>query len=1175
MGFLAPDQTSPGGLAPQTDQPLPIHIDQNFFSDTLPAADQLFDPYRAAAGAIAPNILNPATPYARPDDPTFDPFAHIQGYEQTPQAFVGARNIEDVTRTKAQIDADRQAQDVMANSGAKGIVAALSIGALDPLNLIPLGAGAKLAEGGRILDSLYAGARVGFVTSAAQEAMLQAGHPERTADDALFSIAAGTVLMGAMGGAGHVLADLSREGGGLKSVFARTSEAVDRDLTIPVGRDPLAPGFAEQSAADLARDTGSVGAAAVRDTNLAQETLKGAYGVENFAKIISPLVKTVTSPSLAVRQIAQDLAETPLRFAKNTEGIASPSAVETLTKLWDSNLYQAQSGVDRAFLEYRGRAEQVLGNLRAATSDLLRREPGRLDRPAFNEAVGYAMRRGDAHPVAQVAAAAKHVRSTLIDPLKEAAIKNGMLDQGAVDEIGKTAQSYFTRVYNRQKIIARRPEFEDILLNGLKRSQAGATARMEEHAAAALEHAPNVQKFGQQVAEAKTAQAELQPIATAAKEARISRKRDVVAARSALGDAKKELTTAGKEVEAARKVSMRGDFDKPDAAVKRAVDREIKAEERVKAAEKDVTDKEAAFKDAKDTRAAAREKLARLGEDEFQATKNLRLATVMHDTAAAKAEEERAFAAATEEDLKDIGRQITDHILGMAPGRMQFAPVALSRGPVKERTLNFVKDTEIENFLESDVEHIARVYKRTMAPDVELTNKFGRADMQTQIEQIREDYAVKRNGITDERVLKKLDARMRNDIRDIEAMRDRLRGTYGMPDNPAGIAYRAARVVKDLNVLRLMGGSTLSSLPDMGRAVMVHGLTRVVGDGIVPMLKNWQAFNLSVNEAKLAGAALDNVLHYRSMGLADVFDDYGRLTKFERGLSAITSKFGMFSLLDPWTAFGKQFASVITQTRMLQAITQGGSAKELERLAMLGIGPDEARGIAAQFAAHGEEHDGILWANTGKWTDGDAVQTYRAALIKEVDSTIVQPGIGDRPLWMSTTLGGVLGQFRSFSMASTQRVALAGLQQHDAAFLNGTMLSIGLGMLSYKIQSQLAGRETAGVDSPVGVSRWIGEGVDRSGIIGSMSDVMAIGARTFGVGWSGSRYSGRGDVDLFLGPSSGLIRDAFTVTAAMRDGRLSEGEMKAARRLVPFQNLFYTRWLFDQAEKGLSTGLPQ
>ena len=530
---------------------------------------------------------------------------------------------------------------------------------------------------------------------------------------------------------------------------------------------------------------------------------------------------------------------------------------------------------------------------------------------------------------------------------------------------------------------------------------------------------------------------------------------------------------------------------------------------------------------------------------------------------------------ADEAELKDEARQIVDHISGGAPGRLNyegFSITPLARGPMKERVLN-IPDERIEDFLESDVEHVARIYNRTMSADVELANQFGRADLQEQIRQVQEEYAMKRAGVTDEKIMNRLHGEMTRDLEDIGALRDRLRGTYGMPKNAGGLAVRAARMVKAWNFLRLMGGMTLSAIPDLGRSVMIHGIQRVAAQGLGPMISNFKGFKLAAQEVKLAGTALDMVLDNRAMQLADVWDDYGRLSKFERGVHVLQNRYGLVSLMAPWNAAMKQFVGVVTQTRMLEAISTGKATKaEIERLAYLGIDAGMAKRIRQQFQVNGERQSGgVWWANTEKWTDGEAVQAFRGALVKEVDSAIVTPGAGDRPLWMSTTLGGLVGQFKSFSFSATQRVALAGLQQRDAAALNGLLLSTALGMVSYAATSSLSGRDTA--DTP---AKWIGEGLDRSGVLGMFSDVVNLGARTFGVGWSGSRYASRGNVEMFLGPSAGLVNDSLSVLGAGGDGQWTAAETHAARRLIPYQNLFYLRWLFDSAENGLNqaVGLP-
>jgi hypothetical protein len=192
-----------------------------------------------------------------------------------------------------------------------------------------------------------------------------------------------------------------------------------------------------------------------------------------------------------------------------------------------------------------------------------------------------------------------------------------------------------------------------------------------------------------------------------------------------------------------------------------------------------------------------------------------------------------------------------------------------------------IPDEMIEPWLESDSRHIARAYTRTMAPDVLLAERFGRTDMQAQLQKIQEGYAQLRVGKS-EAELKKLDTAMNADLRDVAAIRDRLRGTYGLPEDPNSIGNRVYHVVRDLNYLRLLGGMTLSAFPDMGRLVMVHGLTRVFGDAIVPMLKDFREFRMAAREARLAGTALDMVLDTRAMSIADMLDDYGRWSKYER-----------------------------------------------------------------------------------------------------------------------------------------------------------------------------------------------------------------------------------------------------------------------------------------------------
>lgn len=523
-------------------------------------------------------------------------------------------------------------------------------------------------------------------------------------------------------------------------------------------------------------------------------------------------------------------------------------------------------------------------------------------------------------------------------------------------------------------------------------------------------------------------------------------------------------------------------------------------------------------------------------------------------------------------ELREAAEEIVDHILGVADGRIAYESVPLRRGPTASRVLN-APDYLIQEFLENDVELIAKFYARTLASDVEIARAFGTPDMAARVTEIRDSYKDAIAAAGSEKASTQLAKQRDADIRDLTAMRDRLRGTFAAPADPDGFFVRAGQTLRNWNYLSLMGSMVVSSIPDLARPVMVHGMMSVLRDGILPLVSNLRAFKLAANEAKIAGAALDMVLDSRAMELADVGSIYGRHSRFERGLQAVADRYGTYTLMNPWNAALKQFSSVITQHNMLRAALKGDgmSARELEQLAFGGIDGEMAARIARQFEEHGDRSGSAWLANTREWTDREAVKHFRAAIVKDVDRTIVTPGVGDRPLWMSSEMGKVIGQFQTFAFASVQRVMIAGLQQRDMATLNGAIMSIALGAGIYGLHSK--GEKKPPSDDP---AVWIREGVDRSGITGWLYEAGnvtekftrgAIGPRALSGGEASLRYAERGVFGALFGPSVGRVEDLAKAIGGAVSQEFRESDVKALRRILPFQNLFYLRQLFDQAQE--------
>lgn len=994
MPFLTEDQLNPTGAREQ--RPLPQPTDE-FFGDLVGAAATNTTSYGMLGTRLADNILDPApTP-----DPSFDALTkdNLQGYENYAISFIDATSEGQAAAIKRRIDREQEANAKLAGAGWAGIAAQLAVGLTDPVNFIPVGGEAtkayQLGRIGKVIEGAGHVAAAGAVSATANELIAQGTQGTRTVGQSAEAIGAATLLGGVLGGAAGGLA------GGFKSLPEVATKVRDEGKV-----------YADAVGA-VRGEGGSVGAAAVQDTTLKQETLIGALGLEKLLKFQDPVLNLANSPAVVSRRIGQQLAEQPLMVEKNAEGIATPIAVESRIRQYSGGLATANEDLEDAFIKYRLGRDRRFGDM-TSTSIRDLASSNKMDMDQFAEEVGKAMRRGDQHEIPEVAEAAKSMRENVFDPLKDEAIKNKLLPEDVKPE---TADSYLTRVYDVPKIVAQRHGFEAVISNWLK--------------------------------------------------------------------------------------------SKRDAAM-------------------GISEKDAH------------------GE---------------------------VFARLTDGDLRDVSADITNKIIGNSSGRLPYKVVALDRGPLKDRTLG-IDDVAIEPWLEHDVRKVSKIYTRTMSSDVELTRAFGRADMKDQLDKIMDNYKQLREGVTEPAALTRLQKQEKSDLDNVEGIRDRLRGTYALPAHPNGLAIRAGRVVKSLNFLRLLGGMTLSSLSDVGSVVVKTGIMRAFGDGIVPMVSNFKKFRLAADEVKLAGNALDMVLDERNMSWSEVTDQFGRTSKFERGLDWATHKYGLVTLMAPWNAAIKQWGGVISQTRMLKAIENmaGAAPKEIRRLAHLGIDAPMAAKIAKEFKTHGSKDNGVYWANTADWTNHDAAVAYRAAFSKELNAMVVTPG-QDKPFWMSTQVGGLIGQFHSFSLASTQRVLLSGLQQRDMAALSGTMMMMGLGALSY-----WAKRPDEASNAPMGV--WLQEGIDRSGLTGWLFDVNNIAEKALGnvgvsrlTGRESSRYASRNVLGAILGPTTDVVTKTAQVASDVAEGKMSQSDTHAMRQMLPLQNVFYLKWLFDRAEEGVNQAM--
>jgi hypothetical protein len=190
---------------------------------------------------------------------------------------------------------------------------------------------------------------------------------------------------------------------------------------------------------------------------------------------------------------------------------------------------------------------------------------------------------------------------------------------------------------------------------------------------------------------------------------------------------------------------------------------------------------------------------------------------------------------------------------------------------------------------------------------------------------------------------------------------------------------------------------------------------------------------------------------------------------------------------------------------------------------------------------------------------------------------VVTPG-QEKPLIMSNPLLNVLTQFQGYTAAAHQRILISGLQRRDSQVMQGLMFSLGLGMISYKINSMTGGAKAS--DKP---ADWVKEAISRGNILGWMEWGNALASktsggsvdiyRTLGAGKPLSRYASRSAMDQLLGPSAGKVENILKITSALGRADWNEGDTKALRRVIAGQNLFYVRGLFDKVEESANQAL--
>lgn len=1035
----------------------------------------------------------------------------LSGYEDYADAFIHSNSPQETAAIKQRIDREKNDRQQLMDSGGAGIVSSIAMGVIDPINVA-----AMMIPGGAIVKGGSVGATAGKFALAntaggvASEMALHGTQETRTLTESAINVTLDAMIGGTLGSA----AQLVRNRG---------------ELINKVRNDIIEPQPSNNPPANQSGDR-SIGAAEVANTTLEQETLKGPSFV-NRTMMVSPVGRVAQSPSKTARQINQQLTENNFTFAKNEEGIATFTAVETKVRGYETLVYKQVESTKDHFKQYRQSGGRDMSYYQ------------------FSEAVGDAMRNSDTHAIPQIAEAARSIRP-IVEATKDRMVELGILREGVKVT---TAQSYFPRIYKFDKILNDRTEFKKIIVDWLDEinqtsvnKAKGSLDRAEIGIDKARNASPQAERLGIEIKEAESWSGKKSLLMDDINKYQkiINEKNAVEVELNSLSNLTKlNKTQTRRQATLQRKLQRINDAENKLPALQRSVD---------------ILDNPRKFRNEHRRLTRTANSLTR--HDRIRQSALSRMTPL---------EREELDAAAD-----DIVNKIIGAPSGIVPSELIPDGLVKRAGFTKDRTLN-IPDERIKDYLESDVNYVMENYIRQVAPEIELTAKFGRVDMDNQIKAITEEYNQLIADATTPKERSRLEARREADLRDIRAMRDRLLGTYGAPKDPSSFFVRAGRVARHVNFLRLLGGMTISSLPDMARPIMQHGLRSALKP-LGKMLTDIGAMRIAKSDLREMGIGLEYVLSSRSKVIADLSDPYSRRSYLERGLQWSSQKFGNFTLMNQYTDTMKMWSGLITQSKVLRAantLDAGGtlSKQEIKKLAHIGIDESMLKRIADQFKRHGEDLDGMLTGHSHLWDDRVVRETFQAAVLKDVRTTVITPGIGDTPLFMSSEIGKIVMQFKTFFFATHNRALVSGIQSGDASFYYGALLQVALGSLVYVLKAKMAGR-----DINTEPANLVKEGLDWSGMMGWLGEpnnmIENLSGGTYGMsamfgGPPASRYQSRNGIGALLGPTFDLGGDIKNITSGVLNGEFDDREVRSVRKLLPFQNLFYLSPLLNHVEE--------
>ena len=944
-------------------------------------------------------------------------------------------------------------------------------------------------------------------------------------------------------------------------------------------------------------------------------------GVPKFAQKwigLSPATQLVESPSINANAFSTDMYSLPLNTSVNvTKNKATEIPMSQVIEQYRKNMNAGMLEVDKIFREQLGVESGWGQGFRARLAEKWLKN-GALNRESFSIAVADVMDLGVQSPNPYVNRAAQHIQNNIINPSKQQLVDLGLMNKKFLEP---EFDNYFTRMWLRDQIKQNPEDFKQIAyawFNETNNYYRANFDQIEKLNKPVQLNRKNLDIVNRKIKK-RLSSSSYQEFQESKRVAAFAYKAERDLLTNSNKEFKKSLKSIAKEIKASEaSKSPKKVIDKLKKEAKE-LERQIKLNEKALQAKKTKAKETRSLKDEDITELKSRrDNYKKALEDAEAALYNFippkYLTPDGHIPSIKQAVDLRAAADQTLTrilgmDIDNVMNPILSIGSPSNPNPLQLRAFTIPSG-FKTNIANpdgTLRTITMDQFRSKDIWRMVDNYSKATAAPIGLTSlakKKGFKDISElkrwYLQNIEKDYLEMRKGKSGKES-EKLINRQKKDYQNVETAFQQMYDVAGRSISIMGTGFaKFSRRAKTFNGVTQLGSAALSCIPELAMPLFRQGFLGSIGDWMPTMakktlsagfLKGTSAFEDNLKLIKDLNYAINTEIGMRMKAFLNEEDLLIKRNWWAASVEPIVNMFGNITRINQITDLGEGLAghlSIARTLRILDKKFKKGVYSERDRIRNRSVflnESDEALIYEMWKEAGSARYQGSYASNFDQWNINTperarAADSFKASIVKDINKSAQKASKADMGTIADSDVGSFIFQFKDWMLAANNNLLYSGIQkigqkEYDVLLSLGAM--IGMGQISY-IATSLA-RDPTGESLDLSPLKLTQEGLDRGGVFGVLMEPVNIFSKWGWLPWnSPSRYNNVGIAGVLIGPTLGRAIDTgFDIgkmaQAAYGNREYSSQDAKAIMRMIPYQNLFYLRYINEQVFLKLAESL--